>query len=73
MAYFVNDPISGRALSSLDKELRKARKDGEYLRFLLLSGKLTWEEEQRIRSRYKGVFLRRMEDAFLGLPEENAA
>lgn len=73
MAYFVNDPISGRALSSLDRELRKARKDGEYLRSLMLSGRLSWEEEQRIRSRYRGVFLRRMEDAFLGLPEDPAA
>ncbi len=69
MAYFVSDPISGRAISSLDRQLRKARKDGEYLRSLLLSGMLTYEKEQEIRSRYKGVFLRRLEEAFLGLPD----
>ena len=69
MAYFLSDPISGRAISSLDRQLRKARRDGEYLRSLMLGGLLTYEKEQEVRSRYKGVFLRRMEEAFLGLPE----
>lgn len=67
MAYYAHDPISGKAISAMDKELRQAYRDGLRLRALRESGHLTDQEEQRIRSRYRGTARRRLEAAEQGL------
>ncbi|MBE5794480.1 MAG: hypothetical protein E7323_07355 [Clostridiales bacterium] len=74
MAYYAHDPISGRAINAMDKELRQAYRDGLRLRTLRERGLLTPEEAERIRSRYKGISRRRLEAAEQGLllPHENA-
>lgn len=61
------DPVSNRAIGAFDKELKKAVRDGQRLRALRQSGLLTRQEEDRVRARYKGVCLRRLEAALNGL------
>ena len=67
MAYYAHDPISGRAISAMDRELKQAYRDGLRLRALRIKGLLTYEEEQRVRTRYRGISRRRLEAAEQGL------
>ena len=73
MAYYARDSISGRAIGAMDKELKRAYRDGLRLRMLRQTGLLTREEELRIRSRYRGIFRKRLEAAESGLiiPEDS--
>ena len=61
------DPVSNRAIGAFDKELKKAARDGQRLLMLRRNGLLTRREEERVRSRYKGLCLRRLEAAMNGL------
>lgn len=67
------DPVSNRAIGAFDRELRQAARDGLRLKTLRDSGLLTPEEEERVKTRYRGVCLRRLEAAMDGelLPETN--
>ena len=61
------DPVSNRAIGAFDKELKRAVSDGLRLKALRDSGLLRWEEEQRVKARYKGICRRRLEDAMNGI------
>ena len=60
------DPVSSRALGLVDRELRNAARDGERLRQLRQQGRLTREEELRVKARYRGVCRKRLEAAMSG-------
>ena len=60
-------PYLRQAISAMDKELRQAYRDGLRLHALRESGHLTDQEEQRIRSRYRGTARRLLEAAEQGL------
>lgn len=53
-----NDPTSGAALGAFDRELKKMYKTAERVRSLRRSGQMSWEEERRIRSQFKGTLLK---------------
>lgn len=64
------DPVSNRAIGAFDRELKRAEQDGLRLNALRRSGLLRREEEERVKRRYRGVCLRRLEAAMNGtLPE----
>lgn len=66
MNYNHSDPTANAALGAFDRELRNARKQGQRLRALRLSGHLTYEEERRTLDRLKGVFRRAAEEEMAG-------
>ncbi len=66
MSYNYNDPTANAALGAFDRELRNARKQGQRLRDLRRSGRLTYEEERRTLDRLRGVFRRAAEEEMAG-------
>lgn len=63
MKNYRNDPTANTAIGSVDRELSRRRKEAERAARLIRRGRLTLEEEMRIRARFTGIFRRALEDA----------
>lgn len=63
MRYNSNSPTSSIAIGNVDRELRQMRKEAQRLRTLYLQGRLSSEEEERARIRFRGIFKPLLEDA----------
>ena len=50
------DPTACRAIGSIEKELKRMRKEAERLRVLRRSNMLSSEEEERARRRFIGIY-----------------
>ena len=63
MKNYRNDPTANTAIGSVDRELSRRRKEAERAARLIRSGRLSLNEEMRIRARFNGIFRRALEDA----------
>lgn len=66
MRYNNNSPTSSIAIGNVERELRQMRKEAQRLRILYLQGRLSPEEEERARIRFRGIFKPLLEDALQG-------
>lgn len=61
-----SDPTANAAIGAVDRELKKKRKEAEKIRERMLSGQFSWEDEQRARRRFTGIFRPILEEALRG-------
>lgn len=66
MRYNNNSPTSSIAIGNVERELRQMRKEAQRLRILYLQGRLSPEEEERARIRFRGIFKPLLKDALQG-------
>lgn len=66
MRYNNNSPTSSIAIGNVERELRQMRKEAQRLRILYLQRRLSPEEEERARIRFRGIFKPLLEDALQG-------
>ena len=69
MANHRNDPTANAALGSIDREIRENRRRARAAARMIRSGKLTPEQEYRLRRSFTGIFKRLLDEAL----EESAA
>lgn len=62
MANYRNDPTGNAAAGAVDREIRQKRKEAERAARLILSGRLSREEENQIRRQFTGIFRRLLEE-----------
>ena len=63
MANHRSDPTASSAIGNIDREIRIMRKQAHDAARLLRSGKLTPEQEYRLRRRFTGIFSRFLREA----------
>jgi len=68
MSRMHSDPTANRAIGSVDREIRRMKKEAERIRVLRLSNLLTFEEERRARCRFIGIYRPLLEKALRGEP-----
>lgn len=63
MRYSNYSPTSSQAIGNVDRELRRMRHEASILRMKYLQGRLSFEEEELARQRFRGIFKPLLEDA----------
>ena len=63
MANHKNDPTANAALGAIDREIREKKKEARRAAQMIRSGRLSPEEEYRLRRRFNGIFRRYLTEA----------
>ncbi len=66
MSYLHSDPTANRAIGSLDREYKMMQSEAERIRTLRRSNMLSFEEEQKARRRFIGIYRPLLERALQG-------
>lgn len=64
MSNHYSNPTASAAIGSVDKEIRRLTKEAKRIRQLRKAGTLTWEEEQKARKQFRGIFRSIWEESF---------
>ena len=66
MSYLHSDPTANRAIGALEREMERMRMEADRLRALRRSNLLSFEEEQKARRRFIGIYRPLLERALHG-------
>ena len=66
MGYLHSDPTANRAVGAIEREMKKMEQEAERIRELRRSNQLSFEEEERARRRFRGIYRPLFERAMRG-------